>query len=160
HYSGAAKFTAKHSKLILLLALAVSLPAASIAVSSQTSHDLIGQIPSSLESKNGYNTMSQGFGAGTVTPTYTIVQTPVMLVSGGWINVTALKAISMAENSTAAIPGVSKVYGLTHPSGSPIPFASFNQLNSAEQQAMIRSMKPFLGSTGRSAMVWADLDSE
>jgi len=160
YYARAAQFTARHSKLILLLALAISLPAASTVLSSQTSHDLIGQIPSSLESRNGYNIMSQGFGAGTVTPTYTIVQTPVMLVSGGWINVTALNAISLAENSTAQIPGVSKVYGLTHPSGSPIPFASFNQLNSAEQQAMIRSMKPFLGSTGRSAMVWADLDSE
>jgi len=160
YYARAAQFTAKHSKLILLLALAISLPAASIAVSSQTSHDLIGQIPSSLESKNGYNTMSQGFGAGTVTPTYTIVKTPVMLVSGGWINVTALKAISLAENSTSAIPGVSKVYGLTHPSGNPIPFASFSQENSAEQQAMIRSMKPFLGSDGKSAMVWADLASE
>src|SRR5216684_4566134 len=160
YYARAAQFTAKHSKLVLLLALAISLPAASIAVSSQTSHDLIGQIPSSLESKNGYNTMSQGFGAGTVTPTYTIVQTPVMLVSGAWINITALKAISFAENSTSTIPGVSKVYGLTHPSGNPIPFASFNQLNSAEQQAMIRSMKPFLGSDGKSAMVWADLASE
>jgi uncharacterized membrane protein YdfJ with MMPL/SSD domain len=160
YYTRAAQFTAKHSKLILLLALAISLPAASIAVSSQTSHDLIGQIPSSLESKNGYSTMSQGFGAGTVTPTYTIVQTPVMLVSGGWINVTALKAISLAENSTSSIPGVSKVYGLTHPSGNPIPFATFGQLNSAEQQAMIRSMKPFLGSDGKSAMVWADLASE
>lgn len=160
YYARAAQFTAKHSKLILLLALAISLPAASIAVSSQTSHDLIGQIPSSLESKNGYNTMSQGFGAGTVTPTYTIVKTPVTLVSGGWINVTALKAISLAENSTSAIPGVSKVYGLTHPSGNPIPFASFSQENSAEQQAMIRSMKPFLGSDGKSAMVWADLASE
>jgi len=160
YYARAAQFTAKHSKLILLLALAISLPAASIAVSSQTSHDLIGQIPSSLESKNGYNTMSQGFGAGTVTPTYTIVKTPVTLVSGGWINVTALKAISLAGNSTSAIPGVSKVYGLTHPSGNPIPFASFSQENSAEQQAMIRSMKPFLGSDGKSAMVWADLASE
>src|SRR5260370_38115732 len=66
----------------------------------------------------------------------------------------------MGENSTAAIPGVSKVYGLTHPSGNPIPFASFSQENSAEQQAMIRSMKPFLGSDGKSAMVWADLASE
>jgi RND superfamily putative drug exporter len=160
YYARAAQFTAKHSKLVLLLALAISLPAASIAVTSQTSHDLIGQIPSSLESKNGYNTMSQGFGAGTVTPTYTIVQTPVMLVSGAWINITALKAISFAENSTSTIPGVSKVYGLTHPSGNPIPFANFNQLNLAEQQAMIRSMKPFLGSDGRSAMVWADLASE
>ena len=104
--------------------------------------------------------MSQGFGAGTVTPTYTIVRTPVMLVSGGWINITALQAISFAENSTSTIPGVSKVYGLTHPSGNPIPFASFNQLNLAEQQAMIRSMKPFLGSDGKSAMVWAALASE
>src|SRR5207253_3637575 len=94
----------------------------------------------SLESKNGYNIMSQGFGAGTVTPTYTIVRTPVMLVYGGRINITALKAISLAENSTSMIPGVSKVYGLTHPSGNPIPFASFNQLNSAEQHAMLRSM--------------------
>src|SRR5438105_651629 len=160
YYARAAQFTAKHSKLVLLLALAISLPAASTVLSSQTSHDLIGQIPSSLESKNGYNIMSQGFGAGTVTPTYTIVRTPVMLVYGGRINITALKAISLAENSTSMIPGVSKVYGLTHPSGNPIPFASFNQLNSAEQQAMLRSMKPFLGSDEKSAMVWAAFDSE
>src|SRR5260370_7264309 len=66
----------------------------------------------------------------------------------------------MGENSTAAIPGVSKVYGLTHPSGNPIPFASFSQENSAEQQAMIRSMKPFLGSDGKSAMFWAVFASE
>src|SRR5437899_4185274 len=104
--------------------------------------------------------MSQGFRAGTVTPTYTIVRTPVLLVSGGWTNVTALKAMSLAENSTSMITGVSKVYGLTHPSGNPIPFANFGQLNSAEQQAMIRSMKPFLGSDGKSAMVWAAFDSE
>src|SRR5205807_9143330 len=131
------------------LALAISLPAASTVLSSQTSHDLIGQISSSPESKNGYNIMSQGFGAGTVTPTYTIVRTHVMLVSGGWINVTAWKAFSRAVNSTSMIPGVSKVYGLTHPSGNPIPFANFGQFNSAEQQAMIRSMKPFLGSDGK-----------
>src|SRR5207244_13611011 len=96
----------------------------------------------------------------TVTPTYTIVRTPVMLVSGGWINVTALKAISLAENSTYTIPGVSKVYGLTHPSGNPIPFANFGQLNTAEQQDILRSIKPFLGSDGKSAMVWAAFDSE
>src|SRR5881296_174867 len=160
YYARAAQFTAKHSKLVLLLALAISLPAASTVLTSQTSHDLIGQIPSSLESRAGYNIMSQGFGAGTVTPTYTIVRTPVMLVSGGWINVTALKAVSYAENSTLAVPGVSKVYGLTHPSGNPIPFTSFGQLNPAQQQAMILSMKPFLGSDGKSAMVWASLSSE
>ncbi|HET7404676.1 MAG TPA: MMPL family transporter, partial [Candidatus Bathyarchaeia archaeon] len=39
YYARAAQFTGKHSKLILLLALAVSLPAASTALSSQTSHD-------------------------------------------------------------------------------------------------------------------------
>src|SRR5260370_7919241 len=81
YYARAAQFTAKHSKLVLLLALAISLPAARIALSSQTSHDLIGQIPSSLESKNRYNTMSQGFCAGTVTPTYTLVKTPCILSS-------------------------------------------------------------------------------
>jgi putative drug exporter of the RND superfamily len=160
YYARAAQFTARHSKLVLLLALAISIPAASTVLSSQTSHDLIGQIPPSLPSRTGYNLMSQGFGAGTVTPTYTIVLTPVVLVTGNWINVTALTAISYAENSTQSIPGVSKVYGLTHPSGAPIAFSDFAQLNSAQQQAMINSMKPFLGSDGKSAMVWADLSSE
>jgi len=160
YYARAAQFTGRHAKLVLLLALAVSLPAASTVLSSQTSHDLISQIPPALESKAGYNVMSQGFGAGTVTPTYTIVQTPVVLVSGNWINVTALDAISSAENSTLSVPGVSKVYGLTHTSGDPIPFSSFSQLNLPQQQAMILSMKPFLGSDGRSAMVWAVLSSE
>src|SRR5439155_10792274 len=77
-----------------------------------------------------------------------------------WINVTALQSRSYAENSTLSINGVSKVYGLTHPSGDPIPYSSFGQLNTAQQQAMIRSMKPFLGSDGKSAMVWANLSDE
>src|SRR5207237_4822723 len=132
YYARAAQFTAKHSKLVLLLALAISLPAASTVLTSQTSHDLIGQIPSSLESKNGYNIMSQGFGAGTVTPTYTIVRTPVMLVYRGQINITALKAISAAENSTSMIPGVSKVYGLIHHYGIIITYANFGYLNNNE----------------------------
>src|SRR5206468_2158618 len=51
YYARAAKFTAKHSKLILIVALAVSLPATSTVLSSQTSHDLISQGPTSLESR-------------------------------------------------------------------------------------------------------------
>ena len=160
YYSRAARFTAKHSKLILLVALAVSLPATSTVLSSQTSHDLIAQVPNSLESRAGYNSMVHGFGPGTITPTFTIVQTPVLLATDNWINITALRSLSYAENSTLSIPGVSKVYGLTHPSGDPIPYASFSQLNPAQQQAMIRSMRPFLGSDGKSAMVWANLSNE
>ena len=160
YYARAARFTAKHSKLILIVALAVSLPATSTVLSSQTSHDLISQVPNSLDSRAGYNSMVRGFGPGTITPTYTIVQTPVMLATDNWINVTALRSLSHAENSTLSISGISKVYGLTHPSGDPIPFSLFNQLNTAQQQAMIRSMKPFLGSDGKSAMVWANLSNE
>ena len=160
YYGRAAKFTAKHSKLILLVALAVSLPATTTVLASKTSHDLISQIPTSLESRAGYISMSQGFGPGTITPTYTIVQTPVTLINNNWINITALNALSFAENSTLSIAGVSKVYGVTHPSGNPIPYSKFGQLNSAEQQQMIRSMKPFLGTDGKSAMVWADLANE
>jgi RND superfamily putative drug exporter len=160
YYGRAAKFTAKHSKLILLVALAVSIPAASTVLASKTSHDLISQIPTSLESRAGYISMSQGFGPGTITPTYTIVQTPVTLVSNNWINITALNALSYAENSTRSIAGVSKVYGVTHPSGDPISYSKFAQLNPAEQQQMIRSMHPFLGKDGKSAMVWANLASE
>jgi len=160
YYAHAARFTAKHSKLILIVALAVSLPATSTVLSSQTSHDLIAQVPNSLESRAGYNSMVQGFGPGTITPTYTIVQTRVLLVTDNWINVTALRSLSYAENSTLSISGVSKVYGLTHPSGDPIPYSSFILLNAAQQQAMIRSMKPFLGSDGKSAMVWANLSNE
>lgn len=160
YYSRAAKFTAQHSKLIILVALAVSLPATSTVLSSHTSHDFIAQVPDPLESKAGYNSMSAGFGPGAITPTYTIVETPVTLVTNNWINVTALQAISYAENSTLTVPGVSKVYGLTHPAGQAIPYFLFNQLNSAQQQQMIRSMKPFLGSSGKAAMVWAVLSNE
>jgi putative drug exporter of the RND superfamily len=160
YYRRAARFTARHSKLIILLALVVSVPATSNVLSSQTSHDFIAQVPNSLESKAGYNTMSNGFGPGTVTPTYTIVQTPVLLATGSWINVTALRSFSYAENSTLNLPGVTKVYGLTHPFGEAVPYFTFNQLNTAQQQQMISNMKPFLGSDEKSGMVWAVLSNE
>src|SRR5437867_13253889 len=73
YYARAAKFTAKHSKLIQIVALAVSLPATSTVLSSQTSHDLISQVPNSLERRAGYNSIVQGFGPDTITQTYKIV---------------------------------------------------------------------------------------
>jgi putative drug exporter of the RND superfamily len=160
YYAKAAGFTARHSKIVLLLALVISVPATVVVFSSGTSHDFIAQIPDSLESRAGYNSMVQGFGPGAVTPTYTIILTPVQLDGNNWINVVALNAISYAENSTLRMPGVSKVYGPTHPLGNPISYSSFNQLGLAEQLDMIRSMKPFLGQDGKSAMVWAVLSSE
>src|SRR6266567_3509936 len=160
YYAKAAGFTARHSKIVLLMALALSVPATAIVFSSGTSHDFIAQIPDSLESRAGYNNMVEGFGPGAVTPTYTIILTPVRLDGSNWINATALSAISYAENSTLLMPGVSKVYGPTHPLGNPISYSTFNQLGPTEQSEMIRSMQPFLGQDGRSAMVWAVLSSE
>ena len=160
YYHRAAKFTAKHSKMVLLVALAASLPATGAVLYSKTSHDLISQIPDDLGSKQGYIEMTNGFGAGTITPTFTVVETPVLLTSGSTINVTALRNISALENSTLAVPGVSRVYGATHPSGEAIPYSSFSKLNTAEQQQMFNSMKPFLGSSGKSAIVFAVLSSE
>ena len=160
YYHRAAKFTAKHSKMVLLVALAASLPATGAVLYSKTSHDLISQIPDDLGSKQGYIEMTNGFGAGTITPTFTVVETPVQLISGSTINVTALRNISALENSTLAVPGVSRVYGATHPSGEAIPYSSFPKLNTAEQQQMFDSMKPFLGSSGKSAIVFAVLSGE
>ncbi len=134
YYHRAAKFTAKHSKMVLLVALAASLPATGAVLYSKTSHDLISQIPDDLGSKQGYIEMTNGFGAGTITPTFTVVETPVRLILGSTINVTALRNISALENSTLAVPG--------------------------EQQQMFDSMKPFLGSSGKSAIVFAVLSSE
>jgi len=160
YYQRAAKFTIRHSKLIILVALAISLPATSTILTSHTSHDFISQIPSQLDSKAGYDVLSRGFGPGTITPTYTIVETPALLVTDNWINVTALHALSYAENSTLKISGVIKIYGITHPAGEAIPYSSFDQLSRPEQQAMIQTMKPFVGADGKSGMVWAVLATE
>src|SRR5947208_15347002 len=103
YYARPAKFTAEHAKLILIVSLAVSLPAASTVLSSQTSHDLISQVPNSLESRAGYNSMVRGFGPGTITPTYTIVQTPVLLVTDNSINGTALHSHSYSQYSSYSI---------------------------------------------------------
>src|SRR5947208_14222012 len=53
YYARTAKFIAKHSKLIIIVALAVSLPATSTVLSSKTSHDVISQVPTSIERRDG-----------------------------------------------------------------------------------------------------------
>src|SRR6266516_471809 len=106
YYRRAARLTAKHSKLIILIALAVSLPATGAILFSKTSHDLIGQIPNNVESRQGYDAMTNGFGPGAVNPTYTVIQTPVSIVTGFTINITALRSLSALENSTLTVPGV------------------------------------------------------
>src|SRR5437879_10157578 len=67
YYARAAKFTAQHSKLILLLALVVTVPAISTILSFTTGHDFFGQVPIALESIAGYIVMSHGFGVVAIT---------------------------------------------------------------------------------------------
>src|SRR5947208_13715006 len=55
YYARAAKFIVKHSKLIFIVALSFSLPAASTFFSSQTSHALISHVPTSLVIRSGFN---------------------------------------------------------------------------------------------------------
>jgi uncharacterized membrane protein YdfJ with MMPL/SSD domain len=160
YYRRAAQFTGKHSKLIILIALAVSLPATGSVLSSKTSHDLIGQIPTNVESRQGYDAMTSGFGAGTITPTYTVIETPVSLLTSSSINITVMRSLSALENSTMAVPGVSRVYGPTHPFGDPISYSSFNSLDRAEQIQMIENIRPFIGTDGKSAIIFAVLSYE
>ena len=72
YFHRAAKFSVKHAKTILIVAILVSIPTTYLFVTADTSFDFIGSM-GEPESIQGMNAMADDFGAGTIMPTQIII---------------------------------------------------------------------------------------
>lgn len=154
YFHRAATTSMKHAKVLLVVAILITLPATYIVVTDQPTYDFSQGSPQT-ESSQGINAISQAFGYGVVYPSYIVVQfpDPVKLPDGN-VSVTEMAALdSLSSRLLAMEPGLKSTEGPTNPQGSPVDYRNLSAMSPAERQLVDTEIGPFIGNDTRTVRV-------
>jgi len=153
YFYKAARFSIKHSKAVMAVALLISIPTTYVYVSAETSFDFIEGMASGVESNEGISAMTESFGAGRIMPTQMVVVMGSPVYDNGNFsneNLDAIKSITMAVSN---VSNVKQVTSITNPQG---PFIDYRNLStmSPEARANLEAlMSESIGIDGRTVLI-------
>ncbi len=154
YFTRSAMFAIKHAKVIVVVAVVISIPTTYLVYTMQTSYDFIGAMSES-ESKNGITALQDGFGGGKVNPTQIALQMSIPAVSGDTFDNSALRSIENASTEIAGLHNVKQVISPTRPNGVLIDYTN------ATAQAQYRStMLQMIGQDGKAVLMTVIFQAE
>ncbi|MEK6852205.1 MAG: MMPL family transporter, partial [Candidatus Thermoplasmatota archaeon] len=157
YFQGAADFSMRHAKAVVLVALLVTVPAVYLVVTDTPSFDLSEGVPPT-ESSRGLDAISDSFGHGFVFPTVVVVRFPDPVVSDGTVSVPEFDAIdALRARLLADEPAVKSVEGPTNPQGSPVDYRNMSTMPPVQREAILAAMSPYIGGDNRTVRVQAVL---
>lgn len=155
YFSRSGVLAIRHAKLILVLSVVVTAPALYAWANINPSYDFLSSAPRNLESVSSFNSLTSSFGAGTVFPTYVVMQFRQPVFSGGAFNMKELQLIDLASNITLSNGQVNSVTGPTRPGGQRVDF--YHLGSDTRSASIISSMRENLGNDTRYALLKVSL---
>jgi RND superfamily putative drug exporter len=155
YFSRSARFSIKHAKLITVLALVATGPALYVWSSSPVGYDFLAAAPRNAESVVGFNTISANFGAGTLSPTYAVLQFRSPLWNGTAYNLSEMKTVDTISNATLQMANVKSVAGPTRPSGERVDYKNLG--NDTRSRLLESSINRMISTNGTFALINIDL---
>jgi len=160
YFHKAASFGVKHAKIVVVIAIMVSIPATYIYMTAEPSFDFIGSMGDS-ESIQGMNALSEDFGAGRIMPTQIVITGETYVYENGGFNIAYLDAI---ENLTASIAAdtsmVQQVTGVTRPYGTLVDYHNISYMPEEQQALLVNSMLQSVGSSNKTVLLTVVLKPE
>ncbi|MCE5297148.1 MAG: MMPL family transporter [Euryarchaeota archaeon] len=161
YFHRAATFSVNHAKMILVLAIVLTVPTTYMYVTAETSFDFIGAMGES-ESIDGMKAMTDDFGAGAIMPTQIVIVGDTVVYDGTSFDIAYMDAVS---NITAVIAGesmVSKVTSVTDPYGygSGFDYHDLDSYSEDERAQYLSAMLSFIGNDNKSLMFTVILDEQ
>ncbi|HUI86931.1 MAG TPA: MMPL family transporter [Nitrososphaerales archaeon] len=151
YFSRSAKFSIKHAKLVVVVALFATAPAVYVWIHAPVGYDFLAAAPSNAESVVGFNTISANFGAGTLYPTYVVMQFKSPVWNGTAYNASEMRVIDAVSNDTLAMSNVQSVAGPTRPSGDRVDFLNLG--NDSRSRLLEGSINKMLSANGTFALL-------
>ncbi len=155
YFSRSAKFSIKHAKLIVVVALFATAPAVYVWSHAPVGYDFLAAAPRNAESVVGFNTISSSFGAGTLYPTYAVMQFRTPVWNGTSYNPGEMGVIDTLSNETLALANVQSVTGPTRPSGDRVDYMNLG--NDTRSRLLEASINKMLSANGTFALINIDL---
>ncbi len=153
YFTRSARFAIKHAKVLLLVAVLITIPTTYIVFTTPTSYDYIASMPDS-ESKEGLVVLEDGFGGGRIIPTDVGMDLTTSVYDGtGQWNVTNLNAIEQLCQELAGMGNVEEVISPTRPYGEPIDYANVSGDMSIEAVLYDRYMRTMVGENSTAVLI-------
>ncbi|MCW4009451.1 MAG: MMPL family transporter [Candidatus Bathyarchaeota archaeon] len=124
YFARSGKFSVKHGKVLILVAILVTVPLFYIYASTTPTFNFLGGASKDLESISASNSLSASFGAGQIFPTYVVVNFSQPLINNGVFNATELAVLQSLSSDLSAHDAIKEVTGPTMPYGIPIDLNS------------------------------------
>ena len=155
YFHRAATFAVKHSKVIVVTAILVSIPTTYLFITTETNFDFIDSM-GTPESIQGMSAMTSDFGAGRILPTQIVITGETQVYDGTNFNTTYLNAVDNITAKIAADPMVEHVTGITRPYGQWVDYSNMSALSSENLQQMLQS----LGSDNKTVLLTVVLNQQ
>jgi RND superfamily putative drug exporter len=136
YFGRAARFSIKHAKAIVLIALLVSVPTTYAVLNLESSFDFIAAMPDT-ESKRGMDAMGEGFGRGNIMRSYVVVQTEDELYDGMTFDEDVLNSIDNLTARIEALDNIDRVDSSLQQTGTRIDKVSWQGFDDFVRNMMI-----------------------
>lgn len=151
YFRRAAQFSLDHSKAIVLLALVVTVPTTMVVASHDVSYNQIEQLPET-ESTQGIDALQDGFGSGTVMPTYVVVTFDEPVVQNGTYDQSKLRAVDDVTADIESRENVRRVLSPTEPGGQPIEYQNLDSIDDDRADLKRDRIGTFVGEDNRTVV--------
>ncbi|MDG6910125.1 MAG: MMPL family transporter [Nitrososphaerota archaeon] len=133
YFSKSGAFAVKHAKVLIVLAIMVSMPAVYTYVNTTPTFDFMSAAPSSLPSIAASNQLTASFGGGKLFPTYVVLTFAQPVVVGHDFNQGEMGTIAAVTSAIALSPEVQNVTSPTSPYGAPVNYTSIGYTSQGNQ---------------------------
>jgi RND superfamily putative drug exporter len=144
----------KHAKAVIVIAFLVTVPAVYIYGHLELGNDFVSMMPETVESKVGYDLLSENFGSGALDKGMVIVTLPESIKADGNYSPEALDRVERLSALIAGTPGVDKVYSMTRPEGATIEYDNLSAYKGAEKEFYESYMNDSVGLDGRTTLIY------
>jgi RND superfamily putative drug exporter len=151
YFARSGAFSVKHGKVIILVAVLITVPAFYVYSTTVPTYNLIGSASNSLESISASNTLTDSFGGGRLMPTYVVVTFSEPLVNdNGDFNMGEMATLQSISSSIDSHAGVQEVTGPTMPFGQAVDYQTItNDTDATTYSTMLGS----IGADNQSALI-------
>ena len=159
YFAKSARFALKNRKAIVIVAVAIAIPAAYLSLTMESSYDFIAGLPEA-ESKMGLDALGSGFGEGKILPTYIVVQYEEDVFVNGTLNQLAATQLEAYSELVEDIPNVRSITGPTRPFGTPVSASYLAGLPADDRATYEMVALSAIGSDNRTILLTVVLQEE
>jgi putative drug exporter of the RND superfamily len=156
YFSRSGSFAVKKARVLILVAVLVSIPAMYVYLSTTPTYDFLSGQPANLESIQASNYLTSSFGGGRLFPSYVVVTFDQKLWNESGFNSTEMNVLNSMTSFLKSQQNIDNVTGPTGPYGEPVKYTLLSASSSKDNRTIF-SILSNIGKDEKTALITVNL---